>query len=180
VPLVHLEAVRLTDAIDELHLQRNDRHRRERLRQQLDRTVHDRVIQDVLVHFGIRHRASGGNRRTRCKRRSCDGICLTHDFRGFPRIEPQRVSQFEQELLLGGTRDTVRIADADGHLVRQLLVCGISERRCCLREVDALEQHILVERAQLRTAALARERVGDAADLLALALVFCAIGECGE
>ncbi len=179
--LVHFVAVRLADAIDELHLQRNDRHRRKRLRQQLDRTVHDRVIQDVLVHLGIGHRARRSSCRGACgDRRGCNRVGFTHDLGGLPSIELQRLSQVFQKLLLGRTRNAIGIADADCHLVCQLLVRRIGERRSCLRNVDALEDYILVERAQLRAAALAGERVDDAANLLAFAVALAAIGESGE
>ena len=48
VAAVELEAVGLADAVDHLHLQRNDRHRGEALRQQLERPVEDGVVEDHL------------------------------------------------------------------------------------------------------------------------------------
>jgi hypothetical protein len=67
VALVELVAVRLPDAVHQLHLQRNDRHRRERFGQQLERAVQDRGVAHGLVELGLGHRrgaecAAGGRR----------------------------------------------------------------------------------------------------------------------
>ena len=57
--------MRLADAVDQFHLQRNDRHRRQRLGQQLERAIEDRRIEDRAVEFGFvdrhrpRHRTGG-------------------------------------------------------------------------------------------------------------------------
>ena len=55
-------AVGAADAIHHLDLERNNRHRCPRLRQQFQRTVQNRVVQNGLVEFGVAHTRYRGGR----------------------------------------------------------------------------------------------------------------------
>jgi hypothetical protein len=59
VPLVERDPVRLSDAVHHLDLQRNDRHRRPRLRQQFERAVEQGVVENRPIECRIIAAAAG-------------------------------------------------------------------------------------------------------------------------
>ena len=60
---VELVAVQRADAVDQLHLERDNRHRRHRVGQQLEGAIQDGVVQDHAVLLLGRHRAGPFGRR---------------------------------------------------------------------------------------------------------------------
>ena len=174
VPLVHLPAVRLADAIDELHLQRNDRHRSDRLRRKLNRTVRDRVVQTVPVDLGDQRSKSAvggvGNRR-QAVRLLC--VRLMHDSVRRPWYRsPSCLSE-----LLRGTLRSARPATPSasetqyGHEEMPVAACRIGERRpAAFARSNRLRSTSWGSSVlTCGSPARARERIGDAAGLPALA-----------
>ena len=192
VALVQLYAVGLANAIHHLHLQRNDGHRRPRLRQQLQCAVEQGVVEDGFVQVRIRcARGGGSGRGTRCcycRQGGRDGFfCHIHQRIGFLvkrrsllGIELQRRFERGQKVALGRRLAAVHIAHAHRHFVGQLALHGVTQGAGRRLHTGALQQHVLVDARQVGHARVASQRLGQAADFLALGVVLAAVGKCGQ
>ena len=200
--------MRLANAVHHLHLQRDDGHGRPGLRQQLQRSVEQRVVEDGFVQLGIGRAGERGGGRGRCRGWCCSGgigpsACharrrpgrgrgggLLHHIhqrigivlkrRRLLRTQLQRGLQRGQKLRLCRRLPPIHIAHAHGHLIGQLAVGRVAQRSGSGLHAGALEQHILVDARQVGHAAVARERLGDAADFLALGIVLGAVCKSGQ
>ena len=94
-------------------------------------------------------------------------------------VESKPAGEVGQEAPLGLGLRAVGIADADRHLVRELAQLRAREVGRSSLDRAPLQQDILIKPRQVDLG-VAGEPVGDTAQLLALALVFPAIGEGGE
>ena len=204
MPLVELVAVRLADAVHQLHLQRDDGQGGQRLGQQFEGAVEDGGPQDLRVQCRLVDlcRRRGGRRgrqrrrnRHRPRGRGFDGRqhgfhlgiapqrCVGHglgllrELRRRAAGQAQGALEFGQEGLFRPALGAVGVADAHGHLVGQLARLGALQAGHGVGQRDAFHQHVLV---QARQFAGLGQPVGDAAHLVALAGVFLAIDEGGH
>ncbi len=137
---VELVAVGLADAVDQLHLQRNDGQRGQVLRQQLqcavqDGRVQDRGIQASVVHPGCARR----HRRRRCQRRAAGGcgcgcragqrLGLLVKVAGHRPVQPQQAVELREKVAFGGRLRAIGIAHAHRHLVGQQPSVGARQPR---------------------------------------------------
>ena len=169
---VELEAVGLADPVDHLHLQRDDGHRRQRLRQQLERAVEDRVVEDHLVELGGvgRHcRHDRAVERRTGERHAGHGVRLPREGLRRARVEAERLREPLQELAFRRRRGAVGIADAHRHLVGELPLVRRARSPRRPPPGPACEEHVLIDRGRVERA-VAAQRVGDPLDLRALAL----------
>ena len=115
--------MRLADAIDEFHLQRNDGHRGNRLRQQFERAVQYRRIEDHPVEFRGGHGRcgsdpsglhAGGRQWHRCQLVGIDSGLDNGRL-----VQPEAIAKFGKEACLRLVAQPVDVADAHRELERQ-------------------------------------------------------------
>ena len=81
---------------------------------------------------------------------------------------------------LGRRLAAVHIAHAHRHFVGQLALHGVVQGAGRRLHAGALQQHVLVDARQVGHARVASQRLGQAADFLALGVVLAAVGKCGQ
>ncbi len=91
--------------------------------------------------------------------------------------QPQLALQRGQEGGLGRALRAVGVDDTDRDLVGELAVLGRAQLGGRLRQRQALEQHVLHQRAHMQAGGLRAERIGQAAHFLALGVGLAAVGE---
>jgi hypothetical protein len=174
MPLVERNSMRLSDAIHHLDLQRNDRHRRPGLWQQFQRTVEQGIVENRLIKFrivaagpGSGDGGGGGDK----------GINLTFDLARLVIAETEARLELVEEATLGSRRLAVGLANAKRHfvgVVAEALVTQFGDR---LVEAETFQEHVLIECSQVDRRRCRGKRLGNAPDLLALAVVLRTIGE---
>ena len=146
VPPVQLHAVGQANGVHHLDLQRNDGHGRPRLRQQLQRAIEQRVVQDgfvqlcIALHGGGRWAVWCGGRHRHWQAGFGNGGCsgavqcveqrLLFLIKGSCGCAAQLQGLLEmgQEFTLGRRLAAIHIAHAHGHFVGELAVGGVLQR----------------------------------------------------
>ena len=95
-------------------------------------------------------------------------------------IELQRRFERGQKVALGRRLAAVHIAHAHRHFVGQLALHGVVQGAGRRLHAGALQQHVLVDARHVGHARVASQRLGQAADFLALGVVLAAVGKCGQ
>ena len=188
---VERDAVKRADAVDQLHLQGQDRHGGEGLRQELQGAVEDGVAQDqridLRLHGGsrccVRERNRRGNagqeeRLDRARFRGRHRIGLRHQGGCGGCCQTEGGGEIAQERLLRLAGLVIGLAHADRHFVGELFPLRAIERGGCGGDVDLAEQHFLIERGGMEFGW--QQAFTDALQLGAFAIGRPAIGKSGE
>ena len=77
-------------------------------------------------------------------------VSLVRKPRGLLCIKPDQASQFSQETAFLIGLPTVGVTNADRHLVGQLTMFGLRQHRRRCGQVNAFQQHVLIQLRQVR------------------------------